>query len=52
MINRIRALFNRSSSQPISKDPTIAPQKIKEAERLERKANITEISAAQTIGST
>jgi hypothetical protein len=51
MINRIRALFDRSSSQPISKDPTIAPQKIEEAERLERNANITEISSAQTIGS-
>jgi hypothetical protein len=51
MINRIRALFNRSSSQPISKDPTIAAQKINEAGRLERNANITEISAAQTIGS-
>lgn len=51
MINRIRALFDRSSSQPISKDSTTAPQKIKEAERLERNANITEISSAQTIGS-
>jgi hypothetical protein len=52
MINKIRALFNRSSSQPISKDPTIAAQKINEAGRLERNANITEISAAQNIGST
>lgn len=51
MINRIRALFNRSSSQPISKDSTTAPSKIKKTERLERNANITEISSAQTIGS-
>jgi hypothetical protein len=51
MINRIRALFDRSSSQHISKDPTIAAQKINKAEQLERNANITEISAAQTLES-
>jgi hypothetical protein len=51
MINRIRALFDRSSPQRISKDPTIAAQKINEAKRLERNANITEISAAQTLDS-
>lgn len=35
MINRIRALFDRSSSQPISKDSTTAPQKIINQEQVQ-----------------
>lgn len=51
MINKIKALFNRNSPPPISRDPATTRPQINETAQLERDTRITEISAAQTIES-